>query len=116
MQIKSFINQTRDIQGFVGYSHDKKAIIASFRGSVDFKNWIADLDDRQIAYIKCTGCTIHEGFYKAYQEISATVRNQVQTLLSKYPGSPIYISGHSLGGALAQVGALDIKAIFGRVD
>jgi predicted lipase len=100
----------------VGYSATHNAVIAAFRGSVDVKNWIANLDGTQVAYPKCSGCNVHQGFYNAYAEVSATVKGQVQLILSKYRTAGVYVTGHSLGGALATLAALDIKSTFGRVD
>lgn len=40
--------------------------------------------------------------------VSSTVKSQITTLASKYRNAPIYVTGHSLGGALAVVAALDI--------
>jgi predicted lipase len=116
IQVKAFINNTEDIQGFVGYSPSHNAVIAAFRGTVDVKNWIANLDGSQVGYSKCSGCAVHKGFYNGYSEVSATVKAQVQFVLSKYRTAAIYVTGHSLGGALATLAALDIKGTFGRLD
>mgnify|MGYP000870790975 len=83
---------------------------------MDLKNWIADLDAPQATYPKCTGCKVHAGFYIGYQEVSPTVKSQVQLILNKYRNTEIYVTGHSLGAALSALAALDIKATFGKVD
>ena len=88
----------------------------AFRGTVDIQNWIANLDAQQIAYPNCKGCLIHEGFYDAFQTVEGYVRKQIEALQKKYQGAKIYVTGFSLGGALATVAALDIKDIFGKVD
>jgi len=62
------------------------------------------------------GCSIHPGFWNAYLSVATIVRVQTQFLLSKYRGSKIYVTGHSLGGALAQIAALDLKLFYGHVD
>jgi len=45
------------------------------------------------------GGRVHCGFLKAFQEIE----NQIKQTLSEHPDLPIYITGHSLGGALAML-------------
>ena len=115
-QVKAFLNTTQDIQGFVGYSAAHNAVIAAFRGTVDIKNWLANIDFKQVAYSKCGGCMVHDGFYNAYAEVSAIVKGQVQLILNKYRTAAVYVTGHSLGGALATIAALDIKTTFGKVD
>lgn len=97
------------MQGFVGYSQSNNAVIVSFRGSDNTKNWIDDFDFLQMPYMRCTGCLVHNGFYFGYLSISSLLKSQVELILSKYRGASIYVTGHSLGGALATVAALDLK-------
>jgi len=104
------------MQGFVVYVPKDNAVVVAFRGSVDIRNWIANLDATTTAYPKCAECRVHLGFYDAYMEIAYEVKSQVQLILSKYRDSKIYVTGHSLGGAMAVLSALDIKATFGRID
>ncbi len=49
----------------------------------------------------------HRGFFEAYNSISA----QVQASVTNIGDKPLYITGHSLGGALATVAALNLKRI-----
>jgi predicted lipase len=100
------------MQGYVAYSPGNKAIIVAFRGSDNTKNWIDDFDFLQIAYVRCAGCLMHNGFYLAYLSIASKMKAQIEFLLQKYRGSPIYVTGHSLGGALATVAAIDIKHVY----
>jgi len=116
IDIKSFSNSTWDMQGYVGYSTTHSAIIVAFRGSSNTKNWIDDFDATQVTYGKCSGCVIHKGFYQGYNTVSASVKAQVTTLVAKYRGAPIYVTGHSLGGALSVVAALDIHETFNNVE
>lgn len=64
----------------------------------------------------CKGCLIHQGFYNAFQSVEGYMRSEVQKLLAQFRGAKIFVTGHSLGGALATVAALDIKEIFTQVD
>lgn len=91
-------------------------MFVAFRGSIDIQNWIANLDATEVKYPLCSGCLIHQGFYNAFQSVEGYVRKNVQTLLNTYKGAKIYVTGFSLGGALATIAALDFKEIFGKVD
>lgn len=106
IQISAFINKTLDIQGFVGYCQSRDAIIAAFRGSVDIQNWLANVDVVQVTYPRCSNCKIHKGFYDAYKMVTNFVNTQVALLREKYGSPAIYVTGHSLGGALAVVSAM----------
>ena len=88
----------------------------AFRGTVDIQNWIANLDAAQVSYPGCKSCMIHQGFYNAYQSVSGYVKANIEKLQGKYPNSKIFVTGFSLGGALATIAALDIKKAFGKVD
>ena len=110
--VKAFTNTSLLMQGFVGYSAANGAIVVSFRGSDNDRNWIDDFDFGQIPYLACSECFIHNGFYLGYLTISASVRYQIQLLTAKYRGAKVWVTGHSLGGALATIAALDIKAAF----
>lgn len=113
---KSFYSSSANIQGFGAYYTKEHAVVISFRGSVDIKNWIFNLDTAAVSYPACSGCQVHHGFYTAYKGIAPTVRTLVNNLLSLYSGAKIIITGHSLGGAMAILCALDMKEIHGKVD
>ena len=56
---------------------------------------------------------VHSGFYEAYQLLQDDLRKTLSPILEEHPFSTILFAGHSLGGALAMLGALDIKMYFG---
>lgn len=84
---------------------DQCTIIA-FRGTGSAVDWVSDFIAQQTLYrpVRNAGQT-HKGFTDIY----LSARNQVHALLSQLqPGKPLFITGHSLGGALATLAALDI--------
>lgn len=100
---KSYDNRPERF-GFLMES-DQCAILA-FRGSGSAVDWVADFIAQQTMYrpVKNGGQT-HKGFTDIYM----SCRDQVHTLLGMLPaGKPLFITGHSLGGALATLAALDI--------
>ena len=44
------------------------------------------------------------------------MRAEAQKLLALHRDAKIFVTGYSLGSALATIGALDLKTIFGHVD
>ena len=118
-QVKAFSTVTQEeFRGFVGYSAADNAVIVAVRGTDDSVNWIGSVDQTMdfVAYPKCNPCMVNARMYNTYLEMSALVKAQVQFILSKYRTAAIYVTGHSIGGALAALAALDIKATFGKVD
>lgn len=113
--VKVFSNSVGDIQGFTGYSAKTNSIILSFRGSSNIQNWIINLSITQVAYAKCSGCKVHNGFLTGYNLVKNTVISQLQALHSLYRNAKIYATGHSLGGAFAVLATPDIKEAFGSI-
>eukprot|EP01094_Clydonella_sp_ATCC50884_P025218 TRINITY_DN6551_c0_g1_i1.p1 TRINITY_DN6551_c0_g1~~TRINITY_DN6551_c0_g1_i1.p1 ORF type:complete len:289 (+),score=46.04 TRINITY_DN6551_c0_g1_i1:91-957(+) len=95
--------------GFVGYSPVWKQIIVSFRGSHNLQNFIIDLElSRTTPYKNYTGVQVHDGFSKAWKNLKPKVMPAVEALINMYPFAPVVVTGHSLGGALATLAAIDI--------
>ncbi|CAH1223988.1 hypothetical protein PAECIP111893_05061 [Paenibacillus plantiphilus] len=96
----------KELFGFVLES-DKAAILA-FRGSGSAVDWVNDFIAYQVKFrpVNAGGHT-HCGFTDVYM----SARDRIFELLDKLPpGKPLFITGHSLGGALATLAALDIAA------
>jgi predicted lipase len=114
--VKSFSNSVGDLQGFTGFSTTLNAIVVSFRGSSNIQNWIINLSTNQVDYPKCSGCKVHNGFYTAWNNLAKPiVTTHIQNLRSLFRDAAIYVTGHSLGGAIAALSVPDIKQTFGSV-
>lgn len=101
---------------FADYDVDNKAsvengkVIISFTGTFFLDEWASDLDAKQVAASALNnyeeGIMVHNGFYTIY----LSIRDQIMKFLSdnkdniKY----LYITGHSLGGALSTICAFDL--------
>ena len=106
---KAFTNTSSDIQGFTGYSPASNAIILAFRGSSNIDNWIIDFTINQVSYPKCTNCKVHNGFFSGYSGLKSIIISQLQSLVALHRGAKIYITGHSLGAAIALLASTDVK-------
>jgi len=103
-------NETTDMLAYVGYEPFTQTVIISFRGTVltSILDWLEDLNFFQTEAI-CPACGVHEGFYEAYMSIRADFVKYVHLAEQAYPNSEIVITGHSLGGALAYLAAVDLS-------
>ena len=97
-----------DTQGFVAVKHDATGpgmAVICFRGTKQIKDWLTNIDATQVD-VKSTEeesnailGKIHKGFHNAYKSIE----DQIELNLKDHEDLPLYITGHSLGGALAVV-------------
>ena len=103
--VKGFNNAGGDLQGFTAFSVDLNGIVVSFRGSSNIQNWITNLNTGLTNYPKCSGCQVHQGFFAAWGLAKSIVLTNIQNLRAVHRDAPIYVTGHSLGGALATLAA-----------
>lgn len=82
-----------------GTAERQPMLILAFRGT-ETKSIDDIKTDAKVALMDAAqGGRVHPGFYNGF----ASVQDQIQTALDQYSDCPLYITGHSLGGALAVV-------------
>jgi len=97
------------------YWEKGSAIILSIRGTKTTKNWLQDLNFPKVAD-QCNGnCgKIHRGFNGVWNILNANNRiiNDIPRLLEANKASNVFVTGHSLGGAVATIAAARIDDFF----
>ena len=95
-----------DTQAFVAKRDADRIAVLAFRGTEanSWKDVKTDLDAR--FYKGQDGMKIHTGFRDAYKQVS----EQVGSVIDELPdGYSLYITGHSLGGALAVIATKELE-------
>jgi hypothetical protein len=107
------------------------AIIVAFRGTYSITNTIIDLSTVPQEYVpypapdddgnpkdgeQCNNCTVHMGFLTSWRNARDIVLPALKAAHARHPTYPIHIMGHSLGGAVAALAALDVKLGLGWTD
>lgn len=110
-----------------------KAIIVAFRGTYSITNTVIDLSTVPQEYVpypspddggeptnqpahRCTNCTVHSGFLASWRQARKVVLPQLKSLRERHPGYPVHLVGHSLGGAVAMLAALELRVALGWQD
>ena len=82
----------------------------AFRGSNTFESFLIDLQSAVLTpYKNVTGASVGLGFYKEWVALIPQVMPEVKKLSQQYPSYSVWVTGHSLGGALATLCALDLQ-------
>jgi triacylglycerol lipase len=107
-RLTSFHNNLSD--GWAYVMESELLIVLAFRGTRSVSNWETNLHTWLIhpghtdAHLR-----VHQGFYNAFEKLSdgaKGIRQKITEIENATAGRiPIYITGHSLGGALAQIAA-----------
>ena len=100
----TLLDRGTDTQGFVASRQldgELGMAVVCFRGTTNAKDWMTNLDIKKSAVSDRSGNRVlgyaHEGFHKAYKSVEPQIREYLQSI----EDLPLYITGHSLGGALA---------------
>ena len=105
-EVMTFASRDYPLAGLLIESSNE--IILAFRGTEASIDVIADIDWRQVPYpfVQNGGWT-DRGFTRNYQSIRKDVIKALQKLSSR---KRLYITGHSLDGAITTLAALDIAS------
>ena len=110
LQVSPTITGPRDIQAFV--AGNSNCIIVVFRGTINEKdgqfdpnNWLVNLDAIQVPIdlVFHVSGRIHDGFATAFSTLWPGIQDAIQKLQTG--AQSVWITGHSLGGALALIAA-----------
>lgn len=79
--------------------------VVAFKGSAEIRDW--RINAQAVPY-RYAGSWVHWGFASAHAAIWPEILKYLQ---NKYTGLPILLTGHSLGGAMAELSALQLKQL-----
>ncbi|ORX94831.1 alpha/beta-hydrolase [Basidiobolus meristosporus CBS 931.73] len=114
-----FSDKSTGIAGYLGYSRVEKKIVISFRGTSNLANWAKNLafaKDRFIYPTASDKVKVHGGFYDTYMSVEKKVRLELKNILTALKNETgsykLIFTGHSLGGAVASLSAMDVKRFY----
>ncbi|KAJ8327930.1 hypothetical protein O5D80_003319 [Batrachochytrium dendrobatidis] len=104
------------VAGFIAYNERTETIVVTFRGSVSATDWTNNLDfflndasfgEMVPAEFGGDDVQIHSGFMNLYKGSKDKIAFTLKTLSARFPAYKIVFAGHSLGGAMAALCAVD---------
>ncbi|RKP07845.1 Alpha/Beta hydrolase protein, partial [Thamnocephalis sphaerospora] len=103
-----------DIKYYVAVNHRLRSIIVSIRGTLNLVNGVVDLAWVPLLYTDFpgapSGTMAHSGFLVSALRIGSAIRKLLLEQANKYPSYSVDFTGHSLGGAVTQLVALNFAA------
>lgn len=116
-------------------------IVVAFRGTYSIANTVVDLSTVPQEYVpypapppgdgesddpdggdggdggpKCDNCTVHMGFMASWRNAREVVIPALVAAREEHPGYRVHLVGHSLGGAVAALAALELRLGMGWRD
>lgn len=112
-------------RGYLAVDHAKKRLVLAFCGSKTWIDWILDVSFSKTVFHpenshsastaihrKHCGrnqCRIHLGFHTSIKSLFPSFHSEVDRLLDQYPDYKIWVTGHSLGGAMALLAGIELR-------
>jgi hypothetical protein len=105
--IRVHTDSSYDFQMYAGFDTSSNRIVLAYRGSSNIKNWIQNLKIDLAPFPDCK-CKVHLGFMEIQNKVKNWVSDNVNQLISKHGNVEITVTGHSIGGAIATLSALEL--------
>lgn len=97
------------IASYVALDTARTEIVVSVRGSANVRNWLSNLDFNFEDSSLVSRGRVHDGFDRAWNEMRSGVTATIRAAMRAHPGYRVVATGHSLGGAVATLGAAQLR-------
>lgn len=110
--IDVFVGSVAKVQGYVAYKPESKQLVVAFSGTSSGSQAISDLKSWHVSYPatkpEYKGCSVHAGFWSLYSGVQDLALGTLKRGAEAHDVSEVVITGHSMGGCLAYLFALEL--------
>ena len=93
-----------DCSGYVAVSHTLKVIVVAFRGSKNFEQVVKQILEVLLSpKAQFLDGQVQSYWKRGFDVLWPSMKTEVNTLVSQNPSYQIWVTGHSLGGAMASL-------------
>lgn len=106
--VLSFRGDVADLPGYVVYVPPRRRLIVAFSGTATVRHALYDVNFRKIRHPLGRRCAVHAGFWKLYQGVKQKALEGIDRGMKEFEVAELVLTGHSMGGAVAYLLALDL--------
>lgn len=108
--VSSIRGKVANLGAFVAYRPTTKQLVVSISGTANIKQAFQDVRTTKRKHPVGQGCSVHVGFWKMYNGIKSEVISALKKGLREHEVLELVLTGHSMGGALSHLLAVDLLA------
>ena len=97
-----------NLGAYVAYRPSTKQLVVSISGTSNISQALQDLGTLKHKHPAGGGCAVHAGFWNMYKGIKPEVIDAVTKGLCEHDVTELVLTGHSLGGAISYLLAIDL--------
>jgi len=91
--------------------------LLGFRGTENFRDWLSDFNVVRVRMETkglplATSPLVHFGFIRQYRTLDTQINKMVRKMIEEKNMQTVHVCGHSLGGALASIAAIQLHHEF----
>ncbi|KAI8057307.1 Alpha/Beta hydrolase protein [Syncephalis plumigaleata] len=109
--IRDFYNRWTGTYAYIAVNDQHRRIIVSFRGTSDLAGAIQDINVFLVPvdWANNTEVRMHGGLVACYNSVRMEMREAIEKTVKAYPNYTLTFTGHSLGGGVTTIAAIDAR-------